>query len=392
MELQQTYASGDAHGDAPHPSRSNQNPPKNPTNPTLHRQILKPRSSIKQPFSACCVFSGQKSFLEVLVFGAGGSDDAEDDRRPPPQPQSSNPCHFYTGQHPISLLRPLQDRQSSRLSWTKQDECKLSWPQARCCSTWASLRQPKDVQAPPSCNKEADGEEQSLTSKSVPIPHPLSLEAGGTPRRSYAQVVLHGRPCSFNSDRLQTDDSDRSSPERASRRTKVRFASAPIITTFWKDSPPVVLDRALSSLRPVLSTHGIKPSSILRKSLTAQQVQKKQIHVESPDGKFARPSPPTSTLPLVGHVTQDEQEQQGWQLVRRRRWRRHGKKKLIYSSLPASVERGRAFFKNKTAGRCFNCLAFDHQVVQCRDPTRCWRFKGSGHISSRCTSRTARLL
>jgi hypothetical protein len=41
-------------------------------------------------------------------------------------------------------------------------------------------------------------------------------------------------------------------------------------------------------------------------------------------------------------------------------------------------------FKDRMVNRCYNCLALDHRCAQCRDPTRCWKCKRSGHISSHC--------
>jgi hypothetical protein len=43
-------------------------------------------------------------------------------------------------------------------------------------------------------------------------------------------------------------------------------------------------------------------------------------------------------------------------------------------------------FKKRTAGRCFRCLASDHQVVTCRDPARCFRYLRSGHLARHCRS------
>jgi hypothetical protein len=35
-------------------------------------------------------------------------------------------------------------------------------------------------------------------------------------------------------------------------------------------------------------------------------------------------------------------------------------------------------------GLCFNCLARDHKVAFCHDPTKCWRCHQFGHISTKC--------
>lgn len=41
-------------------------------------------------------------------------------------------------------------------------------------------------------------------------------------------------------------------------------------------------------------------------------------------------------------------------------------------------------FKKQVAGRCFKCLATDHQVANCRDPPRCIRYLRSGHRARHC--------
>jgi hypothetical protein len=53
----------------------------------------------------------------------------------------------------------------------------------------------------------------------------------------------------------------------------------------------------------------------------------------------------------------------------------------------AAALRRKEVFKKAMLGRCFNCLASDHTVKYCRDPTRCWRCRRSNHISSRCFQR-----
>lgn len=49
--------------------------------------------------------------------------------------------------------------------------------------------------------------------------------------------------------------------------------------------------------------------------------------------------------------------------------------------------RAREAFKSQFAGHCFRCLASDHRVAQCRDPVRCSKYRGIGHISRVCLSR-----
>lgn len=80
-----------------------------------------------------------------------------------------------------------------------------------------------------------------------------------------------------------------------------------------------------------------------------------------------------------------------WQQARKRHWwRNDGAQKETDSGktrsaaeLPPSAPRsvGREAFKWRLAGRCFRCLASDHQVARCRDPIRCLQCNGVGHTS-----------
>jgi hypothetical protein len=47
----------------------------------------------------------------------------------------------------------------------------------------------------------------------------------------------------------------------------------------------------------------------------------------------------------------------------------------------------RAIYLSKLQGKCFNCLASNHWVSQCRNPTKCLVCPRSGHISYGCPSR-----
>jgi hypothetical protein len=58
------------------------------------------------------------------------------------------------------------------------------------------------------------------------------------------------------------------------------------------------------------------------------------------------------------------------------------KRTLIKPS--AQSDRNRTKFRQLLRGKCFNCLASDHLVAQCRDPTKCWNCKRYGHIAARC--------
>lgn len=44
-------------------------------------------------------------------------------------------------------------------------------------------------------------------------------------------------------------------------------------------------------------------------------------------------------------------------------------------------------FLSRMHGLCFNCLAQDHRVAQCRNSVRCWWCHKSRHICSGCPSR-----
>ncbi|TVU34994.1 hypothetical protein EJB05_16856, partial [Eragrostis curvula] len=81
--------------------------------------------------------------------------------------------------------------------------------------------------------------------------------------------------------------------------------------------------------------------------------------------------------------------EEGWQWVQRRRARHRTTPRPVSGSQADSDRQRllRAAYLAKMRGRCFNCLARDHQVAQCRDPTKCWCCRRSGHISYRCPTR-----
>jgi hypothetical protein len=45
-------------------------------------------------------------------------------------------------------------------------------------------------------------------------------------------------------------------------------------------------------------------------------------------------------------------------------------------------------YLRKMKGLCFNCLAQDHKVASCLDPTRCWRCHRFSHTSTECRPRS----
>jgi hypothetical protein len=78
---------------------------------------------------------------------------------------------------------------------------------------------------------------------------------------------------------------------------------------------------------------------------------------------------------------------QPWQLVRRKRWWRREKEIHLKAQWPVMLQmRGRKF-RERMAGKCYNCLAHGHRRAHCLDPVKCWFCKRSGHISSQCNLR-----
>lgn len=85
-----------------------------------------------------------------------------------------------------------------------------------------------------------------------------------------------------------------------------------------------------------------------------------------------------------------------WQTVRKRYWWRNGgslqedgsgkTRRAAQDAARGHTMDSREFFKKRLVGCCFRCLDVDHQVAQCRDPVRCLRCKGFGHISRHCRS------
>jgi hypothetical protein len=78
-----------------------------------------------------------------------------------------------------------------------------------------------------------------------------------------------------------------------------------------------------------------------------------------------------------------------WQTVRKRYWWREERRKTCTVPRRERSAARSQIFEEKTFGHCFNCLARDHRVAQCRDPPRRWKCKASSHISSRCKSKAS---
>jgi hypothetical protein len=94
--------------------------------------------------------------------------------------------------------------------------------------------------------------------------------------------------------------------------------------------------------------------------------------------------PSLSECGTLGRWALENDDDQGWQLVRRPRWwRRNPDKKAASKDLAVKVCRKQKF-RSILKNRCFNCLAKDHKVSHCHEPKRCWRCTQFDHTSPSC--------
>jgi hypothetical protein len=84
-------------------------------------------------------------------------------------------------------------------------------------------------------------------------------------------------------------------------------------------------------------------------------------------------------------MTQGARNEQGWNIVRKPKWWRRDRKRLGTMQSSSTHLPSQEKFRNLLQGRCFNCLAFDHSIEACRDPTKCWYCKKTDHVSSTCS-------
>lgn len=223
------------------------------------------------------------------------------------------------------------------------------------------------------------GYERTRGHRSAPTSDPRT----GNKARSFADVVRQGC-CIQRSDQLTSSPQGSSShPTPATRRcTKVQFAVFPTVATFAVLSPPAAVGRPGLAKQPNGLAKISRPRPILKRQHNGSSTA---IDTISQDG-FVPPSCPSNQLGWHENLVT---EQQPWQLVRRKRWWRRERRVSINSVASAVMPKGQQKFKAKVKGRCFNCLRLDHRVAQCRDPTRCWRCLGNGHISSFCVSKAS---
>ncbi|CAD6338931.1 unnamed protein product [Miscanthus lutarioriparius] len=164
--------------------------------------------------------------------------------------------------------------------------------------------------------------------------------------------------------------------------------------------------------RPAVSDSSLPPSgAVSTASIGARVPAKLKSILVRPDRVATPPDAPADRRKLVWHklaltatdaavagsnTQQDALLSPDWHKGRRKHWWR--KDAALQKVDPGSRRRvtgaedgalrgaltGQDAFKRRLAGRCFRCLGVHHQVAQCRDPVRCLRCKGPGHISRYC--------
>jgi hypothetical protein len=81
-----------------------------------------------------------------------------------------------------------------------------------------------------------------------------------------------------------------------------------------------------------------------------------------------------------GEQSQKQNLSQEWRLVK-------SKRGACATGQPSSAARNRLLqpeLKKAFKGKCFRCLATDHQVANCREPSRCINCLGRGHFARHC--------
>lgn len=126
--------------------------------------------------------------------------------------------------------------------------------------------------------------------------------------------------------------------------------------------------------------HSHQPRQSYRDVLLRQRSLDGQGEGRRPLGRDGPSAPASRRDEPPRHGSEESEE--GWQFVRPRR--RRSRPAPLANSMPGRLQERRAIYLSKMRGRCFNCLARDHRVARCRDPTKCWLCFRSGHISSRC--------
>jgi hypothetical protein len=212
-----------------------------------------------------------------------------------------------------------------------------------------------------------DASRQAALDSRLKRTSPATLVTSG---RSFAEVVRKGsrRPSSALSAAPES--------ELDRRRLKVRFTTTPSVVFFLGDRPLCEVGRFASVNGPPPSRCWPSPVPVLKPNPAASGERFRT--------RISRHSHREVTRKLLAREATVEQQ---WQLVRKRFWWRRKERQNLSARSRATTTSGSHFSKQRAVGRCFNCLARDHRVAGCRDPTRCWKCKAFGHISSSCRNK-----